>query len=200
MFTGLVEATGRLNRRRVTEGAAIVEIAAPFAADLTIGESVATAGVCLTVTAHTADAFTADVMPETLRMTTLGELEEGARVNLERALVAGARLGGHLVQGHVDGVGEVCSRRPGPRWDEVDVACGHDVARYIAYKGSVTLDGVSLTVSGVSARGFTVSLIPATLEATTLGEAGVGTRLNIETDVLARYVERLSQVTVEEDQ
>ncbi|MBD3689097.1 riboflavin synthase [Nanchangia anserum] len=200
MFTGLVEATGRLCRRVSVEGAAVVTIEAPFAADLAEGDSVSTAGVCLSVTSHTAQTFTADVMPETLAVTTLASLPEGTRVNLERALAANGRLGGHLVQGHVDGIGVVTACRPGPRWDEVDITCDVDVARYIAYKGSIAIDGVSLTVSAVTDNGFTVSLIPTTLEATTLGEIGVGTRVNLETDVMARYAERLTRAPKETEQ
>ncbi|MDU0969002.1 MAG: riboflavin synthase [Actinomycetaceae bacterium] len=194
MFTGLVEAKGRLAARQATDGAAIVTIEAPFAGQLAEGDSVAVSGVCLTVIDHTDQVFRADVMPETLQMTTLGDVPEGGSVNLERALEAGARLGGHVVQGHVNGVGTIVERRPGPRWDEVTIEVPADLAPYIAYKGSVTVDGVSLTVSGVTDSTFQVSLIPATLADTTLGERAEGDRVNIETDVLARYVERLAQM------
>lgn len=192
MFTGLVEAIGRIRQCRDAGEAVVVTVEAPFTADLAVGDSVAVSGVCLTVTCLGDGTFTADMMPETLACTTARTWREGTAVNLERALALGGRLGGHVVQGHVDGTAKLVAREPGPRWDTLTFACVPTLGRYIAYKGSICVDGVSLTVSGVDEAGFTVSLIPATLAATTLGQARVGEACNIETDVLARYAERLS--------
>ncbi len=199
MFTGIVEEVGAVvaidrapgeggspgDARLTVRGPLVVSDAAP-------GDSIAVAGVCLTVAALPGDGtFVVDVMPESLRRTALGDLEPGAPVNLERALRADARLGGHVVQGHVDGVGTVHRRTPGPRWDEVEIVLDPALARYVAEKGSVAVSGVSLTVTAVGPDRFAVSLIPTTLAATTLGTATVGSRVNLEVDVLAKYVERL---------
>ncbi|WP_448060726.1 riboflavin synthase [Cellulomonas hominis] len=198
MFTGIVEEVGVVvalvpgggpdegsDARLTVRGPLVVS-------DAALGDSIAVGGVCLTVTDLPGDGtFTVDVMPESLRRTALGDLAAGAPVNLERALRADARLGGHVVQGHVDGVGVVRSRTSGPRWDDVEVAVAPGLARYVAEKGSVTVSGVSLTVTHVTGDGFGVSLIPTTLAATTLGGLAVGARVNIEVDVLAKYVERL---------
>jgi riboflavin synthase len=193
MFTGLVEEVGTVRGREDVDGAARLHLAATTVTeDLAVGDSVAVAGVCLTVTEHDTAGFTADVMPESLARTTLGTLIPGAPVNLERALRADARLGGHIVQGHVDGVGTVLSRTPGPRWDEVEIGLPEHLARYVAEKGSVAVEGVSLTVTHVSAASFGISLIPTTLAATTLGDLAVGAEVNLEVDVVAKYVERLT--------
>jgi len=138
-----------------------------------------------------AGSFTADVMPESMRRTALGSLEVGSPVNLERAVRADGRLGGHVVQGHVDGVGRIVSRTPGPRWDDVVVSLPAELAGYVAEKGSITVSGVSLTVTAVHADSFGVSLIPTTLAATTLGALAVGDPVNLEVDVIAKYVGRL---------
>jgi riboflavin synthase len=160
--------------------------------DAGLGDSIAVSGVCLTVADLPGDGtFVVDVMPESLERTALGDLAPGSPVNLERAVRADARLGGHVVQGHVDGVGTVRRRTPGPRWDEVEIALDPTLARYVAEKGSVAVAGVSLTVTAVGDDWFGVSLIPTTLAATTLGTAEVGSRVNLEVDVLAKYVERL---------
>lgn len=193
MFTGLVEEVGTVRGREDVDGAARLHLAATTVTeDLAVGDSVAVAGVCLTVTDHDAGGFTADVMPESLARTTLGTLAAGAPVNLERAVRADARLGGHIVQGHVDGVGTVVSRTPGPRWDEVEIALPAHLARYVAEKGSVAVEGVSLTVTHVSDASFGIALIPTTLAATTLGTLAVGAAVNLEVDVVAKYVERLT--------
>ncbi|WP_043502974.1 riboflavin synthase [Georgenia sp. SUBG003] len=192
MFTGLVEEVGTVRGREDVDGAARLHVTAPTVAeDLAVGDSVAVAGVCLTVAEHDAAGFTADVMPESLARTTLGTLVAGAPVNLERAVRADARLGGHIVQGHVDGAGTVVRRTPGPRWDEVEIALPAPLARYVAEKGSIAVDGVSLTVTGVSGTSFGVSLVPTTLAATTLGTVAVGASVNLEVDIVAKYVERL---------
>ena len=211
MFTGIVEEVGTvvaldraLDRAagggpggdRAAGDARLVVRGPRVVSDAGLGDSIAVSGVCLTVTDLPGDGtFAVDVMPETLRRTALGDLAPGAPGNLERAVRADARLGGHVVQGHVDGVGTVRRRTPGPRWDEVEVALDPALARYVAEKGSVALDGVSLTVTAVGDDWFGVSLIPTTLAATTLGAAAVGTRLNLEVDVLAKYVERLLATT-----
>lgn len=199
MFTGIVEEVGTTVALDLTEtgdgpgGDARLTVRGPLVvSDAGYGDSIAVAGVCLTVADLPGDGtFAVDVMPETLRRTALGDLAPGSPVNLERAVRADARLGGHIVQGHVDGVGTVRRRTPGPRWDEVEIALDPALARYVAEKGSVAVSGVSLTVTTVGPDSFGVSLIPTTLAETTLGGAAVGTRVNLEVDVLAKYVERL---------
>ena len=195
MFTGIVEEVGEVLAVELLDGGtdSRLHVRGPLvSSDAGLGDSIAVSGVCLTVTSLAGDGtFTADVMPETLRHTTLGALERGSRVNLERSLRADSRLGGHVVQGHVDGVGTVRSRTPGPRWDDVVVELPRDLARLVARKGAITVDGVSLTVTDVGEDWFGVSLIPTTLEVTTLGAAAPGTRVNLETDVLAKYTQRL---------
>lgn len=197
MFTGIVEEIGtvvRLDRRPEGSGGgdARLVLHGPLVTEGTgLGDSIAVDGVCLTVTESRDGEFTVDVMPETLRHTTLGSVQPGTRVNLERAVRADGRLDGHLVQGHVDGVGRLLSRDPGPRWDDLVVGCPPELARYVARKGSIAIDGVSLTVTEVGADRFGVSLIPTTLGATTLGGLRVGDVVNLEVDVIAKYVERL---------
>ncbi len=160
-------------------------------ADTRAGDSIAVSGVCLTVVAVAGDTFTADVMKETFDRSALGSLAVGERVNLERAATIATRLGGHLVQGHVDGVGTIRSRTPGTGWEDLRIGAPPEVTRYIVHKGSITVDGVSLTVTGVDDESFGVSLIPTTLALTTLGHKDVGALVNLEVDVIAKYVERL---------
>lgn len=198
MFTGIVEEVGAVVALELAPSGAAdrdarLTVRGPLAAsDARPGDSIAVSGVCLTVTGLGDDGtFTVDVMPETLRRTALGDLAPGSPVNLERALRADARLGGHVVQGHVDGVGTIRSRDPGPRWDDVEIALDPALARYVAEKGSITVAGVSLTVTHVTDDTFGISLIPTTLAATTLGTLAPGARVNLEVDVLAKYVERL---------
>jgi riboflavin synthase len=192
MFTGLVQGVGEVLGLDEVDGAARLRVAAAAVSDaVEPGASISVDGVCLTVAEPTADGFTADVMPETLERTTLGDYRPGRRCNLEPALRAGDRLGGHIVQGHVDGVGRVRSRNPGARWDDVEIEVPPALARYVAEKGSICVDGVSLTVTHVTDDAFGVSLIPTTLAETTLGELAVGSRVNLEVDVIAKYVERL---------
>ena len=197
MFTGIVEEVGEVVGIEFPDGPetdAVLTVRGPLVtSDAGHGDSIAVDGVCLTVTSLGSagpGTFTADVMPESLRRTALEKLVTGRRVNLERALRADARLGGHVVQGHVDGVGTIRERVPGPRWDDVTVATSPDVARYLAEKGSVTVSGVSLTVTWVSDDAFGVSLIPTTLADTTLGRLGETDLVNLEVDVLSKYVER----------
>jgi riboflavin synthase len=196
MFTGIVEELGEVTSRDVLADAARLTIRGPVVtADAGHGDSIAVNGVCLTVVELLGDGqFTADVMAETLDRSNLGGLQVGSRVNLERAAALNSRLGGHIVQGHVDGTGQVVSRSPSEHWEVVRIEVPEAVARYIVEKGSITVDGISLTVSGLGAQPrdwFEVSLIPTTRELTTLGRAPVGTQLNLEVDVIAKYVERL---------
>lgn len=196
MFTGIVEEVGSVLLVEHPGGGetdARLRVHGPLVtSDARLGDSICVAGVCLTVAELPGDgSFFADVMPESLRRTSLGALVPGSRVNLERAVRVDARLGGHVVQGHVDGVGVILSREPGERWDEVTIGIPAGVARYVAEKGSVTVSGVSLTVASVAADRFSVSLIPTTLQSTTLGDAAPGSTVNIEVDVIAKYVERL---------
>lgn len=194
MFTGLIEERGEVRRLENAPGQpdARLEVRAPrVTTDARPGDSIAVNGACLTVVTVADGAFTADVLPETLRRTSLGDLAPGSPVNLERALAASARLGGHIVQGHVDGVATLTSRTPGARWDDLVFEAPSALLRYVAEKGSVAVDGISLTVTGVTARGFGVSIIPTTSRETTLGELALGARVNLEVDVLAKYVERM---------
>jgi riboflavin synthase len=200
MFTGIVETMGDVIELRRLDEAAIAVIRDPLVAgDARHGESVAVNGVCLTVVDAdpAAGTFSADVMKETLDRSALGSVTAGDRVNLERAATLGSRLGGHLVQGHVDGVGTVLGRDPGPRWEDVKIALPPELSKYVVEKGSITVDGVSLTVVSVTDPGdadqgsFTVSLIPTTLQATTLGHRAVGDLVNIEVDIIGKYVEKL---------
>jgi riboflavin synthase len=191
MFTGLVEEVGTIESLSREGDGARLRVAAPLTSSLTDGDSVLLNGVCLTATAVSDGAFEADLSPETLRRSALATLEHGERVNLELALRVGDRLGGHIVQGHVDGVGEL-SLLPaeGPARD-ARIEAPPDLLRYVVEKGSIAVDGVSLTVTEVDETGFGVSLIPETLERTNLGNASQGRRVNLEVDVLAKYVERL---------
>jgi riboflavin synthase len=196
MFTGIVEEYGTLVRlERGRESARLIAHGPLVTSDARSGDSIAVNGVCLTVTDLGEGTFTADVMAETLACTTLGGLAGGAGLNLERALAAGGRLGGHLVSGHVDGTGEVLAREAGEAWELVTIGIPETLSRYVVPKGSLAVDGVSLTVAGVqdAAAGcrVTVSLIPETLHRTTLGRRAVGERVNLEVDMLAKYVERL---------
>lgn len=207
MFTGIVEEVGTVQAVLAGDGAAdalpgqtpdarLVLRGPLVVTDAGHGDSIAVDGVCLTVTDLPGDGtFAVDVMPETLARTALGDLTAGSPVNLERALRADARLGGHVVQGHVDGVGTVLAREPGARWDLVRIGLDPALARYVAEKGAITVSGVSLTVTGVGADWFEIGLIPTTLAETTLGAAQVGSRVNLEVDVLAKYVERLMTTT-----
>jgi riboflavin synthase len=190
MFTGLVQEMGTVVSIARSNGGARIEVRAPLAAQVADGDSVLVNGVCLTATGSTEDSFGADLAPETLRRSTLGTLTDGDSVNLELALRAADRLGGHIVQGHVDAVAEVRSVSPaGEVWLDVP----QELMRYVVEKGSVTVDGVSLTVAGVDDQGFGVALIPETLAQTTLKDAKPGRRVNLEVDVLAKYVEKLVQ-------
>ncbi|WP_037914602.1 riboflavin synthase [Actinacidiphila yeochonensis] len=192
MFTGIVEELGEITAvEKLTDAARFTVRGPVVTADARHGDSIAVNGVCLTVVDLLDGAFTADVMAETLKRSSLGVLAPGSRVNLERPTALGGRLGGHLVQGHVDGTGTVLERTPGEHWEVVRIALPAELARYVVEKGSITVDGVSLTVVDAGADSFTVSLIPATLAATTLGVKQPGEPVNLEVDVIAKYVERM---------
>jgi riboflavin synthase len=197
VFTGIVEELGRVDRVEDLGDAARLTVAGPLVtSDASPGDSISVSGVCLTVVDHADGSFTADVMKETLARSSLGAKAPGSTVNLERAVTPTTRLGGHIVQGHVDGVGEVLERTPAEHWELVRVSLPGQLARYVVEKGSITVDGISLTVAavddpGVESPSFTVSLIPETLARTTLGSAPPGTPVNLEVDVIAKYVERL---------
>ena len=188
MFTGIIEEVGALER---LAGGEIAIRAKKVLEDVALGDSIAVNGICLTVTHFDAAHFVADVMPETVRRTSLAELKRGSRVNLERALTLRSRLGGHIVSGHIDGAGTIAAMQEEGNAVLLTVRASTSILRYIVEKGSVALDGISLTVAHVGAADFTVSLIPHTREITNLREKRVGSRLNIETDILGKYVEKL---------
>jgi riboflavin synthase len=191
MFTGLIADLGRIEDiERSGEGVRLI-VSSSLAGDLSEGDSIAVNGVCLTATNVQQSAFSTDVMNETLRLSSLAETRVGTPVNLELAMRLSDRLGGHMVQGHVDGVGTVRALTADGFSRRVEIEAGDEILRYVVHKGSITVDGVSLTVSGLGDASFNVSLIPETLERTNLGHAEVGTTVNLEVDVLAKYVERL---------
>ncbi|CRK56303.1 Riboflavin synthase eubacterial/eukaryotic [Alloactinosynnema sp. L-07] len=193
MFTGIVEERGEVIAVEDLADAARVTIAGPLVtSDAKQGDSISVNGVCLTVVGLDAGAFTADVMRETLTRSSLDKVAVGDHVNLERAAAVGQRFGGHIVQGHVDGTGALVSREPSEHWDLVKISLPAALARYVVEKGSITVDGVSLTVVEVGGDWFSVSLIPETLRATTLGVRKPGDKVNLEVDVIAKYVERLA--------
>ncbi|MDF3302380.1 riboflavin synthase [Streptomyces tropicalis] len=192
MFTGIVEELGEVTAVEDLGDAARFRLRGPVVTEgARHGDSIAVNGVCLTVVEHEGDEFTADVMAETLLRSSLGALATGSRVNLERPTAVGARLGGHIVQGHVDGTGTVLERTPSEHWEVVRISLPADLARYVVEKGSITVDGISLTVVEAGADHFTVSLIPTTLALTTLGLKQPGDPVNLEVDIVAKYVERL---------
>ncbi|MBN2177039.1 MAG: riboflavin synthase [Demequinaceae bacterium] len=192
MFTGLVETTGSVTAVEENDTGCRLTISAPgMAGPLTIGESVAVDGVCLTVADANGPTWTADVMRVTKETTTLGSASVGRRVNLERALRADSRMGGHFVQGHVDGIATLLSRVGGPEWDDLTFRLPEALTRYVVVKGSIAIDGVSLTVASLKGTDATVSLIPTTIEVTTLGERREDDVVNIEVDVIGKYIEKL---------
>lgn len=192
MFTGIVEEIGTVSRlEQLGDSVRLVIGAKKVVTDATLGCSIAVNGVCLTVTEFTEDSFSADVMQESLDRTSLGFLTPGEKVNLERALLASARLGGHIMQGHVDGTAELMSRTPSEHWDVLRFSLDPKLSPYVVEKGSIALNGTSLTVSAVGEDYLEVSLIPTTLRDTTHGELEVGQKVNVEVDVLAKYVEKM---------
>ncbi|TVL93226.1 riboflavin synthase [Streptomyces sp. SAJ15] len=192
MFTGIVEELGEVVAVEDLGDASRFRLRGPLVTDdAKHGDSIAVNGVCLTVVETADGQFTADVMAETLKRSSLGALVPGARVNLERPMQLGGRLGGHLVQGHVDGTGTILDRTPAEHWEVVKISLPTGIARYVVEKGSITVDGISLTVVDAADDHFTVSLIPTTLALTTLGIKQVGDPVNLEVDVVAKYVERM---------
>ena len=194
MFTGLVEATGRLVERTTTSGGLRLRLQSTLARELRDGDSMAVNGVCLTVSGRADGEIVADVGPETMRVTTLGTLAPGAMVNLERPLRADGRLGGHFVQGHVDGMGSIEDRRPEAEFEWVTISFPSRLSQYLVSKGSIAVDGVSLTVAVLNVDRFDVQLVPYTLDQTNLRSIQVGDRVNLECDVLGKYVIRAVEV------
>jgi riboflavin synthase len=192
MFTGIVESVGSVVSVNDQGAQTQLTISSPgFGGDFEHGESIAVNGVCLTVAKHSGDDWIADVMKVTRQTTTLGTIEVGDTVNLERAMRADGRLGGHMVQGHVDGTAVLVARDSQPDWDDFTFDVPDSLLRYVVLKGSITLNGVSLTVAGLDGNRATVSLIPTTLADTTLGSLEVGATVNVEVDIIAKYVERM---------
>jgi riboflavin synthase len=192
MFTGLIEELGKVMKLEKLHDSVRLEVSGELVRqDLKQGESIAVNGVCLTATEITPTGFVADVMQETLNRSSLASIKVGDDLNLERAMSGSGRFGGHVVQGHVDGVAEIVSREPSTNWEVVRVRIPEDLARYVVMKGSITLDGVSLTVNDIQGDIVSLSLIPETLRLTTLGKKQVGDSLNVEADVLAKHIEKL---------
>jgi riboflavin synthase len=191
VFTGLIADLGEIADVARSGDGVVLTVRTALAGELSEGDSVAVNGVCLTATAIAGGAFSAEVMNETLRLSSLAEAGTGSPVNLELAMRASDRFGGHVVQGHVDGVGRIAAVAPDGFARRVEIEAPDEVLRYVVHKGSITVDGISLTVAALGERSFTVSLIPETLERTNLGSAAPGTIVNLEVDVLAKYVERL---------
>ena len=192
MFTGIIEEVGTVKQIQKNPASAVITIAADTVLEQTkIGDSIAVNGVCLTVTDLKADSFTADVMHETLRRSSLGSVRTGSPVNLERAMSANGRFGGHIVAGHVDATGQIAGRKQDDNAIWIRVEAPPEVLRYVVEKGSVTIDGISLTVAVVTAHDFSVSVIPHTAEVTTLGSKKEGELVNLETDIIGKYVEKL---------
>jgi len=192
MFTGIIEELGSVKAIDVLPDAIRLTIEGPLVvSDVNRGDSISVSGACLTAVEHDATTFTADVMQETLKLTSLDGIKVGDPVNLERAMTAATRFGGHVVLGHVDGVGEVISREPSENWEWVRVSIPKELMKYVVLKGSITLDGISLTVNELGENWVGLSLIPETLEVTTLGSKKPGSKVNVEVDVMAKHIERL---------
>jgi riboflavin synthase len=192
MFTGIIEELGRVKAIEQQSDAVRLTIEGPLVtSDAHRGDSIAVCGTCLTVIEFGNGEFTADVMKETLDKTSLSSIKVGDPVNLERAMTAETRFGGHVVQGHVDGVGEIISRQPSENWEWLRISIPRELMKYVVYKGSITLDGVSLTVNELGDDYVGLSLIPETLAITTLGSKVVGDKVNVEADVMAKHIERL---------
>jgi riboflavin synthase len=192
MFTGIVEELGTIAGVEELNDSIRLQVSGELVrSDLAQGESISVNGTCLTAAELTSDGFVADVMLETLNRTSLSGIAVGDKVNLERAMSGAGRFGGHVVQGHVDGVGEIISREPSDNWEVVKVKIPSELTKYVVHKGSITFDGVSLTVNDISGDVVSLSLIPETLRLTTLGQKGVGAKLNVEADILAKHIEKL---------
>jgi riboflavin synthase len=192
MFTGIIEELGSVKAIEVLPDAIRLTIEGPLVvSDVNRGDSISVSGACLTAVEHDATTFTADVMQETLKLTSLDGIKVGDPVNLERAMTAATRFGGHVVLGHVDGVGEVISREPSENWEWVRISVPKELMKYVVLKGSITLDGISLTVNELGDDWVGLSLIPETLALTTLGSKKPGSKVNVEVDVMAKHIERL---------
>jgi riboflavin synthase len=192
MFTGIIEELGTISGVKDLGDSIRLQVSGELVrSDLAQGESISVNGACLTAAELTKDGFVADVMQETLNRTSLRGIAVGDKVNLERAMSGAGRFGGHVVQGHVDGVGEIISRQPSDNWEVVKVRIPGELAKYVVHKGSITFDGVSLTVNDISDDVVSLSLIPETLRLTTLGQKGVGAKVNVEADILAKHIEKL---------
>ena len=192
MFTGIIEELGKVKSIEIQPDALRITIEGPLVvSDVKRGDSISVSGACLTAVEHDATSFTADVMQETLKLTSLDGIKVGDPVNLERAMTAATRFGGHVVLGHVDGVGEVISREPSENWEWVRVSIPKELMKYVVLKGSITIDGISLTVNEVGDDWIGLSLIPETLAVTTLGSKQPGSKVNVEVDVMAKHIERL---------
>ena len=193
MFTGIIQALGQVTSIEKRDGDIRLRVVSPEMdwSDVELGDSIATNGICLTAVDLPGDGYVADVSVETLNLTTLGQWKVGTRVNLEKALTPQSRLGGHIVSGHVDGVGEVISREPDARSERFKIRAPKALAKYIAHKGSITIDGTSLTVNEVNGDIFDLNIVPHTLEKTIIGEYRSGSTVNLEVDLIARYLERL---------
>jgi len=192
MFTGIVEELGSVVAIEEQPDAKRITFSGPLVtSDVHRGDSIAVNGACLTAVEISGSTFTADVMHETLRLTALGDLVAGSPVNLERAMNASTRFGGHMVLGHVDGVGSIVSREPSSNWEWVTIAIPSELLKYVVLKGSITIDGISLTVNEVTSSTVSFSLIPETLRLTTLGSKGVGSLVNVEVDIMAKHIEKL---------
>ncbi len=194
MFTGIIEELGTVVAIEEQPDAKRMTFSGPIVtSDVSRGDSIAVSGACLTAVEIEGSTFTADVMHETLRLTALGSLSVGSVVNLERAMNAATRFGGHMVLGHVDGVGEVVSREPSSNWEWVTIRIPSSLMKYVVLKGSITIDGISLTVNEVTSDTVSFSLIPETLRLTTLGSKGVGDAVNVEVDIMAKHIEKLME-------
>jgi riboflavin synthase len=194
MFTGIVEELGKVKTIEVLPDALRITIEGPHVvSDVNRGDSISVSGTCLTAVEHDATSFTADVMQETLKLTSLDGIKVGDSVNLERAMTAATRFGGHVVLGHVDGVGEIISRSPSENWEWVRVSIPKELMKYVVLKGSITIDGISLTVNELGEDWIGLSLIPETLAVTTLGTKKAGDKVNVEVDVMAKHIERLME-------
>ena len=192
MFTGIIEELGTVKAIEIQPDALRITIEGPLVvSDVKRGDSISVSGACLTAVEHDGTSFTADVMQETLKLTSLDGIKVGDPVNLERAMTAATRFGGHVVLGHVDGVGEVISREPSENWEWVRVSVPKELMKYVVLKGSITLDGISLTVNELGDDWVGLSLIPETLSLTTLGSKKPGSKVNVEVDVMAKHIERL---------
>lgn len=190
MFTGIIEEIGSIaNIKQTGESIVLMIDATKILKDVQVGDSIAVNGVCLTVTSFTVNQFTVDVMPETVNATSLKTLKRGSKVNLERAMAAGGRFGGHFVSGHADGLGIIKGKKPVQNAVYYEIEVASDILKYIIYKGSVTVDGTSLTVFGLSENSFTISLIPHTTSETIIGLKGTGDIVNVECDMLGKYIE-----------